>query len=89
MQITWRGSSPKARSFSLKEHLNSRHYYLPEKKRRNAGHLETQDIGGVKYNIQDWHFIMRYILLFCWPILQPRSGLFTIKDSCSAQWNSI
>lgn len=60
------------RPFLLKEHLNSGHYYLPEKKRRNTGYLETWNteggggaigragVGGC--NIQNWQCIIRYIL---------------------------
>ena len=49
-----------------------------------SGGLEHEQAGG---NIQDWHYMKRHVLynvaLFCCPILQPRPGLFTIKDSCS------
>lgn len=39
-QMTWEAATQKARSFSVKEHLNGSHY-LPEKKRRNIRYLET------------------------------------------------
>lgn len=61
------------RPFLLKERLNGRRYYLPEKKRRNTGYLETwnteggeeEPLGGpglAGCDIQNWQCMMRYIL---------------------------
>lgn len=66
IQMIWEAVTQKARSFLLKEHLNGRHYYLPEKKGRNIGYLETWNTGVGGYNTQDWHYIMRYILHNVW-----------------------
>lgn len=53
IQTIWEAVTQKARSFLLKEHLNGRHCYLPEKKRRNIGYLETRNTGAGGYNTRD------------------------------------
>ena len=66
----------------LKEHLNGRHYYLPENNRRNVGYLEIWGIEGMGYNIQDWHFIIRYILHSVFlAYFTTKVWLFTTEDS--------